>query len=263
MTTPEKILSAKEGPVGILTFNNPERHNAMSLEMWRRAAEEVVNFATDPHIRVLILKGAGGKAFVSGADISKFESERSTTEAVNEYGEAVERLCETLRDCEKPTIAMIQGYCIGGGLNIAVCCDLRFCNPSARFGIPAAKLGIGYGHAAVRRLMNLISPQFVREMLFTARHFDAAAALRMGLANRVLEDAEIEAAVREIALQIAENAPLAVRAAKTAIQELLRDPSDRDLALCDREVQRCFESADYQEGRRAFMEKRKPAFKGK
>jgi len=263
MTSSDKILAAKQGPLGILTFNNPERHNAMSLDMWRQATAEAASFASDPDVRVVILNGAGGKAFVSGADISKFESERSTAKAVNEYGEAVETLCETLLNYEKPTIAMIQGYCIGGGLNIAVCCDLRYCNQSARFGIPAAKLGIGYPHTAVRRLMNLIGPQFVREMLFTARHFEAAAAARIGLVNGILEDAEIDSAVRQTAAQIADNAPLSLYAAKTAVRELLKDQSGRDLGLCDREVERCFDSDDYREGRRAFMEKRKPLFRGK
>lgn len=262
MTLSDKILAAKQGPVAILTFNNPERHNAMSLDMWRQAASELAKFGSHPDIRVLILNGAGGKAFVSGADISKFENERSTAKAVNEYSEAVEALCDALLDFEKPTIAMIQGYCIGGGLNIAACCDLRYCNQGARFGIPAARLGIGYPHAAVRRLMNLIGPQFVREMLFTARHFDAGTAARIGLVNGALEDAEIDSAVRQTAMQIADNAPLSLRAAKTAIRELLKDQSRRDLGLCDREVERCFDSDDYREGRRAFMEKRKPAFKG-
>lgn len=263
MTSSDKILASTKGPLGILTFNNPERHNAMSLDMWRQAAAELANFGADPDIRVVILHGAGGKAFVSGADISKFEDERSTAKAVNEYGMAVEALCDALMDYEKPTIAMVEGYCIGGGLNIAVCCDLRYCNPMARFGIPAAKLGIGYPHAAVRRLMELIGPQFVREMLFTARHFDAAAALRIGLVNGIVEDAEIDSTVRQTAMQIAGNAPLSLRAAKTAIRELLKDQDKRDLGRCDREVERCFDSEDYREGRRAFMEKRKPDFQGK
>lgn len=262
MAERDKIVATKLGAVATLTFNNPERHNAMSLEMWRLATAEVANFGSDPDARVVILQGAGGKAFVSGADISKFENERATAQAVTEYSDAVEGLCEALIHCEKPTIALIQGYCIGGGLNIAVCCDLRYCNQSARFGIPAAKLGIGYPHASVRRLLALIGPQFVREMLFTARHFDAASALRMGLANAILDDSEIDAGVRQIALQIAENAPLSVHAAKVAVRELLKDAGEADLALCDQEVKRCFDSCDYREGRRAFMEKRKPAFRG-
>jgi enoyl-CoA hydratase len=263
MTERDKILAVKEGSVAILTFNNPERHNAMSLDMWRMAAVDIARFGSDPEVRVMVLQGAGGKAFVSGADISKFEDERSTAEAVNEYNEAVEGLCETLIDCEKPTIALIQGYCIGGGLNIAVCCDLRYCNQSARFGIPAARLGIGYPHSSVRRLMDLIGPQFVREMLFTARHADATHALRIGLVNGILDDREINSCVRQTAVQIAENAPLSVHAAKTAVREMLKDRSHSDLALCDQAVERCFDSEDYREGRRAFMEKRKPAFKGK
>jgi enoyl-CoA hydratase len=257
-----KILSSKDGLIGTLTFNNPERHNAVSLDMWRAAAAVLDDFARDPDLRVVVLTGAGGKAFVSGADISKFESERAGTEAVATYNAAVERFSQILTDCPKPTIAKIRGYCIGGGVGIVVCCDLRIANDAARFGVPAAKLGLGYGPSNIQRLMHLVGPQFVNEMLFTGRHVDASDALRMRLVNRVVPDGEIDVHVQQLAETIAGNAPLTIRAVKSIVRELLRDEKDRDLAACDDLVNRCFESADYQEGRRAFLEKRKPVFTG-
>ena len=263
MSVDQKILSSIEGAVGTLTFNNPQRHNAVSLDMWQDAARVLEELAADPAVRVVVLTGAGGKAFVSGADISKFESERATTDAVATYNAAVERFSKALLDYDKPTIAMIRGYCIGGGVGIAVCCDIRIANDASKFGVPAAKLGLGYGIANIRRLMDLVGPQFVNEMLFTARQFDAAEALQIRLVNRVAPDSEIETYVRCMAEMIAGNAPLTIRAVKGIVRELLRDPQERDVAVCDALVKRCFESADYREGRRAFLEKRKPVFSGK
>ena len=257
-----KILSNTNGPIATLTFNNPERHNAVSLDMWRQATAALEDFAGDPAVRVVVVTGAGRKAFVSSADISKFESERGTADGVVTYNAAVERFSQTLLDYSKPAIAMIRGYCIGGGVGIAASCDLRICNEGARFGVPAAKLGLGYGFDSIRRLMNLVGPQFVTEMLITARQFDAADALRMGLVNRVVPDSEIEEYVGQLAATIAGNAPLTIRAVKAIVRELLRDEAARDHARCDLLVSQCFESADYQEGRRAFLEKRKPAFSG-
>ena len=258
----QKILSFAGGAVGTLTFNNPQRHNAMSLEMWQEAAAALQDLGRDPAVRVVVLTGAGGKAFVSGADISKFESERGTTEAVETYNTAVERFSQTLLDYPKPTIALIRGYCMGGGVGIAVCCDLRIGNDASRFGIPAAKLGLGYGIENIRRLMNLVGPQFVNEMLFTARQFDAAEALQMGLLNRVAPDGEIEEYAGKMAQTIAGNAPLTIRAVKGIVRELTRNGPNRDSAACDALVRQCFESADYKEGRRAFLEKRQPVFRG-
>jgi len=259
----KQILSTVDGAVGTLTFNNPQRHNAMSLDMWRQATGVMRELAADPAVRIVVLTGAGGKAFVSGADISKFESERASTDAVATYNAAVEEFSQTLLEYAKPTIAMIRGYCIGGGLGIAVCCDLRICNEASRFGIPAAKLGLGYGMENLRRLMNLVGPQYVNEMLFTARQFDALEAGHMRLVNRVVPDGEIDSHVRSMAETIAGNAPLTIRAVKRIVRELLRDSEERDEAACERLVKECFESQDYQEGRRAFLEKRKPAFSGK
>ena len=231
--------------------------------MWQDANAALENLARDPAVRVVVLTGAGGKAFVSGADITKFESERSTIEAVETYNAAVERFSQTLMDYPKPTIAMIRGYCIGGGVGIVVCCDLRICNEASRFGVPAAKLGLGYALDSIRRLMNLVGPQFVNEMLFTARQFDASEAFHMGLVNKVVPDGEIEDYIGKMAETIAGNAPLTIRAVKGIVRELLLDPAANDVAACDALVKQCFESADYEEGRRAFLEKRKPVFSGK
>jgi enoyl-CoA hydratase/carnithine racemase len=258
-----KIHSHTHGAVGTLTFNNPERHNAMSLEMWRQAAAALERLIQHPEVRVIVLTGAGGKAFVSGADISKFESERDSAASVGVYNAAVEHFSQTLLDCPKATIAMIRGYCIGGGVGIAVSCDLRVAAEASRFGIPAAKLGLGYGLESLRRLMHLVGPQFTAEILFTARQFDAREASSMGLVNRVVPDGEIEGYVTDMAETIAANAPLSIRAAKAIIRELLRDSGTRDASACDAFVKACFESEDYREGRRAFLEKRKPEFQGR
>jgi len=255
-----KILSATSGPVATLTFNNPERHNAMSLDMWRGAATVLETFECDRAVRVIVLTGAGGKAFVSGADISKFEDERATLEAVAEYNAAVDRFSTTLLSGTKPTIAMIRGFCLGGGVGIAVCCDLRIANDTARFAVPAAKLGLGYGYENVRRIVDLVGPQFATEMLLTARQFDAAEVERAGLINRVVPDADIDRTVRELAETIAGNAPLTIQAVKRIMRELRSERPDVD--ACDALVKKCFESADYREGRTAFMEKRKPEFRG-
>lgn len=259
----ENVLAEKLGAVGRLTFNNPERHNAMSLEMWEAVSDILADFAADPDIRVVVLTGAGGKAFVSGADISKFEDERASTEAVARYTRATEGAAESLSTIAKPTIAMIAGYCIGGGVAVALSCDLRICSDDSRFAIPAARLGIGYGYAHLRRLVDQVGPAYAKEILFTARRFDASEALAMGLVNRVVPSDRLEATVAEYTDSIAENAPLSLAAAKAVIGEILKDPAKRDLEACDRLVQGCFDSDDYVEGRRAFMEKRKPRFGGR
>jgi enoyl-CoA hydratase len=258
-----KILSHTLGAVGTLTFNNPERHNAMSLEMWRQASDVLEELIRNSDVRVIVLTGAGSKAFVSGADISKFDSERDSEASVGVYNAAVERFSQMLLDCPKATIAMIRGYCIGGGVGIAISCDLRVATEESRFGIPAAKLGLGYGLESLRRLMHLVGPQFTAEILFTARQFEAHEAASMGLVNRVVPDGEIEGYVKRMAETIAGNAPLSIRAAKAVIRELLRDAGTRDAAACEALVKACFESEDYREGRRAFLEKRKPEFRGR
>jgi enoyl-CoA hydratase len=263
VTKTDKMLARKDGGVGYVIFNNPERHNAVSLDMWDATSRILEGFANDEEVRVVVLTGAGGKAFVSGADISKFESERATLEATRRYNASVEKAYTGIQQFAKPTIAMIRGYCIGGGVGLAVCCDLRICSDNSRFAVPAAKLGLGYSYAGLRRLVDVVGPAFAREIFFTARQFDAEEASRMGLINRVVPEAELEAYVKNYAETIAANAPLTVKAVKYIIGEVMKDESTRNLAHCAELVEQCFASNDFIEGRRAFMEKRKPAFTGK
>ena len=258
----DKMLSRKEGGVGYVIFNNPERHNAVSLEMWAATRAILDDFRNDDSIRVVVLTGAGGKAFVSGADISKFGNERSTAEGVAKYNATTELAFSGVHDFPKPTIAMIRGYCIGGGMALATCCDMRICTPGSKFGIPAAKLGLGYDYKGVDRLINVVGPSFAKEIFFTARQFDAEEARMMGFVKRVVPDAELESYVKNYAEIIAANAPLTIAAVKVAVGESLKDETLRDMKAVNAGVQRCFDSKDYIEGRTAFMEKRKPAFTG-
>src|SRR3954449_13245805 len=257
------MSSRKEGRVGILIFDNPARHNAVSLEMWEQAGGILKEFAADDSIRVVVLTGAGGKSFVSGADISKFESERAGREAVVRYNTTTEGVYSTISTFPKPTIAHIQGYCIGGGLNLAVCCDLRFCSTGSKFALTAAKLGLGYGYAGLKRFIDTIGPAHTKDIFFSARQFGAAEALAMGIANRVLPESELASFVREYAEGVAANAPLTVDAIKQISLEVLKPESERDLKRAADLVARCFASQDYVEGRKSFLEKRKPVFTGK
>jgi enoyl-CoA hydratase/carnithine racemase len=262
MSQTDKMLSRKEGKVGYLTFNNPERHNAVSLEMWEAASGFLDDFKKDKNIRVVVVTGAGGKAFISGADISKFEKERSTQEGVDRYNAAVDHANNAFYTFPKPTIAMIRGYCIGGGVGLALCCDMRICTDGSKFAVPAAKLGLGYRYDGLKKLVDLVGPSFAKEIFFTARQFTAAEAQVMGLVNRVLPDAELESYVKDYAETIAANAPMTVDSVKYIVGQAVTDESKRNLQKCDELVQACFASNDYKEGRKAFMEKRKPAFTG-
>jgi enoyl-CoA hydratase len=258
----DKMLVRKDGKVGTMIFNNPERHNAVSLEMWDSVRRILDDFAADPQVTVVVITGAGGKAFVSGADISKFGDERANKEAVAHYNTLVERAYTRLHEFPKPTIAMIRGYCIGGGLGLAVACDLRICSDNSRFALPAAKLSLGYGYAGLKRFVDLVGPGFTKEIFYTARQFSAVEAREMGLVNRVVPEAELEIYVRDYANTISENAPLTLKAVKIITNEILKDESKRDLARCTAAVQECFDSQDYIEGRDAFLQKRKPVFRG-
>jgi len=258
-----KMTSRKEGHVGTLIFDNPARHNAVSLDMWEAAARILKDFAADDEVRVVVLTGAGEKAFVSGADISKFEDERATRDAVLRYNMTTEGVYSTIATFGKPTLAAIHGYCIGGGLNLAVCCDLRFCSAGSKFALPAAKLGLGYGYAGLKRYIDTIGPSCTKDIFFSARQLGAEEAFSMGLVNRVLPDAELAPFVKEYAEGIAANAPLTVGSLKQIAVEVLKPESERDLRRMADLVARCFASEDYVEGRRAFLEKRKPTFTGK
>ena len=259
----EKMIAEKDGAIGWVTFNNPARRNAVSMAMWEALSDIMRDYAADDAIRVIVLKGAGDKAFVSGADISEFEEKRSSPETTEAYHKVSGRAQKDLRTTGKPTIAMIRGYCIGGGVAVALGCDLRIAAEDSKFGVPAAKLGLGYEFDGVKRLVDLVGPAFAKEIFYTARQFSTDEALTMGLVNRVVPDGELEAYVRDLASGIAANAPLTVGSIKTLVGEAVKDAAARDMAFCQQVVDRCFASEDYVEGRTAFMEKRKPAFKGR
>ncbi len=257
----DNMLAEIDGPIGWMTFNKPSRRNAVSLDMWEAMPDILDRFEQDPAVRVVVLKGAGDVAFVSGADISQFEASRSSSEANEHYDRVLDNATKRLQECSKPTIAMIKGWCIGGGMAIAVSCDMRIAAESSKFGIPAARLGLGYGAPGVAKLMDLVGPAFTKEIFFTARHFSAAEAATMGLLNRVVADTDIESYTRQYCATIADNAPMTMHALKRTVGELIRGEK-ADLSLCARLVDECFESQDFIEGRRAFMEKRRPVFRG-
>src|SRR5262245_16043714 len=258
-----KMIARKEDGIGWMIFNQPEKLNAVSYDMWVAVPKIIADYEADPTVRVIVLAGAGEKAFVSGADISEFEQKRGTADAIKVYNEAGDHANAGLINATKPTIAMIRGYCIGGGLGIALTTDLRICGDTSTFAVPAAKLGLGYAYSGIKRLSDVVGPSFAKEIFYTARQFTAEEARVMGLVNRIVPVAELEPYVRKYAATIAANAPLTIKAAKMAINAATRDPDKRDLAAVQAAVDGCFASADYKEGRTAFMEKRKPAFTGR
>jgi enoyl-CoA hydratase/carnithine racemase len=262
--TTEKLLLEKDGPIGWITFNQPEKRNAVSQEMWQRMPEYVRDLSADDAIRVVILRGAGEAAFVAGADISQFKDRRRNAADEEEYRRISGAGQEALTKLRKPLLAMIHGFCIGGGVSIAITCDLRIASDDARFGIPAARLGLGYHYHGMEKLMSLVGPAYTKELFFTARtDFSAQDALRMGLVNQVVPKAELERFTRDYALTMSRNAPLTLRSAKASVEQLLRPSPERDLAMLDRLITDCFNSQDYQEGVRAFGEKRRPQFQGR
>lgn len=258
----DRMLAEKEGGIGWMIYNNPARHNAMSMEMQEAVPVILDDFQRDTDVRVVVIRGAGDKAFISGADISEFETRRSSPETIRDYNAAGARAGASLARLDKPLVAMIQGYCMGGGLAIALQTDIRIAAEGSWFGIPAARLGVGYGFGGLKTLIDVVGPAYASEIMFSARRFSADEALHMGLVNRIVAKHELEKTVRELAGTIAANAPLTVRAAKAAIREAVKDPERRDLGRVEELVRECFASQDYIEGRRAFMEKRPPQFKG-
>ena len=258
-----KILAEVQGGVGRITFNQPEKRNAMSVTMWEGMGQALDAFDADGSVRCVVLTGAGDKAFVSGADISQFEKVRSDADAQREYARLTTGGRMKLANYAKPVIAEIRGFCMGGGLGIAMSTDIRIASDDSQFGIPAAKLGIAYGFDMVRHLVDLVGPAHAHMILMTGERFDAREAERMGLVNKVVPAADLSAEVAKLTATLAKNAPLSLYANKRTVQGVLQDARDRDMAALNAAMTACFDSADYKEGRTAFMAKRKPAFTGR
>ncbi|MEY2683916.1 MAG: hypothetical protein RJA09_1060 [Pseudomonadota bacterium] len=259
----DRVQTWLDGSTLHIRFNNPARHNALSVDMWEAVPPLLAQAETDDRVRLVVFSGAGEKAFVSGADISQFEDMRAAREAVTRYEAMAEAALMGIYNFAKPTLACIRGYCIGGGVNVAISCDIRIAASDAVFAIPAARLGLGYRYSAMKNLVDLIGPGAAKDLFFTARRIDATEAHRLGLVSRVSTPDALEALLAEYSHSIGENAPITIGAAKAIAREILKPSPTQDLDLCTRLIRGCFDSADYAEGRTAFMEKRKPVFKGR
>ena len=259
----DKILAEVDDGIGWMTFNHPERRNAINLAMWQGIGDALEAFEHRDDVRVVVMKGAGGKAFASGADISEFDKHRANAEQRKHYGATSARGNHWLSSVGKPLIAMIDGFCIGGGLAVALNADVRFATPVSQFGIPAAKLGLGYEYGGIATLARLVGPSTTRDILFSARFLQVDEALAKGLINFVVDGDQLEQEVREYAGLIAANAPLTIRAAKSAVSAYEKYTDVAAAGEVSALVDACFNSDDYKEGRRAFAEKRKPLFQGR
>lgn len=257
-----RLIAKVENGIGWLIFNNPEKHNAITYDMRVATIEILEQFTANDDVRAVMMRGAGGKAFISGADISQFDA-REKAEGqrwdASELGEAFRR---AFAEFPKPLIAVIEGYCLGGGLLVAMTADFRIASSDSQFGIPAARLGIAYPVDGVRNLINLVGPAKAREILLIGKRFGADEALRCGLINQVYEREAMQGEVDALAASLRENAPLSMRATRIVINELLKDESQRSLDACEDAIRLCYESQDFAEGRKAFAEKRQPVFRG-
>jgi len=253
----------EDGSTLHIRFNNPERHNALSVDMWEAVPVLLAQAETDERVRLVVFSGAGEKAFVSGADISQFEDMRAAREAVARYELMAEQALMGIYNFSKPTLACIRGYCIGGGVNVAMSCDIRIASSDAVFSIPAARLGLGYRYSAMKNLVDLVGPGVAKDLFFTARRISAQEAKEVGLISRVCAPDQLPALLAEYTQALAANAPLTVRAGKAIVAEILKPSPEVDFDKCKQLIQGCFQSEDYAEGRKAFMEKRKPVFRGK
>ena len=258
-----EILTTKNGAVGTITISNPTKMNAMSVQMWMDLPKAIRAFDADPEVRVIVIAGVGEKAFVSGADISQFDKLRSSAKTQDDYDNAVADSMVAPVECSKPVIAKIRGCCCGGGLGLAAACDIRICSEDATFRMPAARLGLGYGHKGIKRFTDIIGLANATDIFVTARRFDAPDALRMGFVSRVCAGSEIDAVVDQYTKMIAENAPLTVAASKFNIRQVCAHPDEQDMDRAVQMVKNCFASEDFKEGRTAFMEKRPAQFKGR
>jgi len=258
-----KMLADVEDGIGLITFNQPAKRNAISVDMWLGLSEILDVFAADDEVRVVVLTGAGHQAFVSGADVSQFEQQRGNANVEAEYDRLTSAGRTKLAAFAKPVIARIRGFCLGGGLGIAMSADLRIAAVDSEFGIPAARLGIAYGFELVRKLVSLVGPAHARMLLYCGTRIDADEAQRIGLVNRVVRDEDLNMTVVDLARTIADNAPLSVRAAKLAVNESVKSESEQNAAAVHAAVAACFDSADCREGRSAFLEKRTPVFQGR
>jgi enoyl-CoA hydratase/carnithine racemase len=259
----ERVKAWREGAVLHIRFNNPAKHNALSVEMWEAVPALLARAQDDGAVRLVVFSGEGEKAFVSGADISQFDDLRAAKEAVRKYEVIAEAALQGIHEFAKPTLACIRGYCIGGGVNVAISCDIRIASTDSTFAVPATRLGLGYRFSAMKNLTDLVGPGHAKDIFFTARRLDAAEAHRIGLVNRITEPALLPTLLDEYVKSITSGAPLTIKAGKRIIREVLKADADIDMELCRRLILDCFESEDYAEGRRAFMEKRRPEFKGK
>jgi enoyl-CoA hydratase/carnithine racemase len=257
------IRAEKDGAIGWLVLDNPARLNALDSAMWRAIPPAVAQFDADTDVRVIVLRGEGDKAFAVGMDISEFETARTTPEQVAAFDRLIDEALHALQNSPKPVIAMIRGFCMGGGVEISLACDLRYCSDDVQMAIPAARLGLGYGIDGTKRLVETVGHANAREIFFTGRRYNAAEAFSIGLVHRIVPAAELEAFVRKTAEGMAENAPLTLAASKILIEEFVRPSGEPDLARGLAAIERCALSEDYQEGRKAFMEKRKPRFRGR
>ncbi len=258
-----RIRTERDGAIGWLIFDHPERRNAISVDMWRAIPPALESLCEDPEVRVVVMRGEGEVAFVSGADISEFKQQRTGGDAAGSYDAGTGLAFGAILNCPLPVIAMIHGYCVGGGMAIALAADLRYAADDAVFAIPAARLGLGYHAAGIQGLVALVGPSAAKEIFFSARRYAAQEALDLGLLNRVHPKGELEKQVREMAAQIGGNAPLTVRSVKRIVTETTKDPGARDDAAMNESIRACFESEDYKEGVRAFLEKRPPVFRGR
>jgi enoyl-CoA hydratase/carnithine racemase len=256
-----RLLVEKRGGAGWLVFDNPAKRNALNAAMWRGIPVALAEFEADPGVRCVVLRGSGTKAFTAGADISDFDNIRAER-PTGKYESFLDQVLDAIQGSSKPSVAMIHGFCFGGGLELALACDLRYCGTSAQFAIPAAKLGVGYNIEGHKRLLETVGHARAREFMFLGRRYDAEEALSMGLVHRATADAELEGFIDETLKTLSENAPLSIANSKTIIEEFVKASGEPDHARMKASIERCRNSSDLQEGRRAFAEKRKPNFRG-